>query len=1025
MGTSKGQEHTHSRDGIFSLGGLTLVLVLLAAQLVPAQSDTNSVPPAEPGSEQARSGAATNTVSEPPPAVPPETPAAAPGTEASTNATPATNAPAVVRPKPIAELASFRLAPGLRIELAASENLVTAPAAMAFDEDGRLFVAEMRDYPDRREASPHLGRVRVLEASSGEGVFDRSTVYAEDLALPSAIACYGGGVYVATTPDILYLKDSRHDGIADVRRIAFTGFGSTNAVNADALINSFKWSLDNRIHGVTAGIGGSVSSPETVSAGAVSLAGFDFSFDPRDLRLSPEVGGGQSGLAFDTWGHRFVTDLARPLLYPMYAADDMARNPSFVPAPAVVDVITPGAVVYPLRTAVSATTLLGNTNSGAARMKPGPTVAAWLTRARGTAIYRSAALPAEYFHSVFIADPETHVIHRRILRENGLFFGAERSAGERNTEFLSSEDPLFRPSQIVEGPDGALYVADFRDGRSGRIYRIVAEGDKGGKVSAMGQLEPREWVAALASTNAWSRETAARLLFERRPPEAVALLGTMLANSRLAYARLGALYSIAGMGALTDAYLLRALRDAEPHVREQGVRLAGMFAARFGRSEALRAQLGAMASDPAPAVRYQLAFAIGNYDRQAKVGVLANLVRRDLRDPWMQSAILSSLSDGAGPLFIDLAGDPRMRGDAAGAAFLERLGTMIGTQGRQEEVTQALDFINRGGLDLSAAFALLGSVGDGLHRTRSSVALVDPRGDLAHFFPEALTAGLNIGAPDAVRVSALHVVGIGPDTLTQTGDALFALLTSRQSMAVQSAALSTLGVYNGVAGPLLNHLSALQPAVRAQAVSLLFLRADRLEPLLTALERGVVRRGEVSSSQVNLLRNWPDPAIRDRAVRLFGAYTPQRPLVLNRYRPAVALNGNSSRGRDLFAARCAGCHQVGGVGTRFGPDLAVARTYGKEKILASILEPGLQVAPGYETSVVEAATGEVLVGIAREMADQSLLLRQPGGVQSVWPKANVQAQRSQSWSMMPDGVETGLSVQDMADLLQFLVTAPQ
>ena len=78
---------------------------------------------------------------------------------------------------------------------------------MAFDENGRLFVVEMRDYPDKRGEVPHLGRVRLLEDADGDGVFDSSTIYADNLALPSAVACYGGGIFVGATPEILYFKD--------------------------------------------------------------------------------------------------------------------------------------------------------------------------------------------------------------------------------------------------------------------------------------------------------------------------------------------------------------------------------------------------------------------------------------------------------------------------------------------------------------------------------------------------------------------------------------------------------------------------------------------------------------------------------------------------------------------------------------------------------------------------------------------------------------------------------------------------
>src|SRR5437867_8058658 len=143
-------------------------------------------------------------------------------------------------------LATFRVKPGFRIELVAAEPLVIDPIALSFDENGRLYVVEMRDYSERR--AERLGRIRLLEDSDGDGRFDKSTVFAEGLPWPTAVICWNGGAFVGATPDLLYLKDTTGDGVADERRVVFTGFGSGVArLNVQALLNSFTWGLDNRI----------------------------------------------------------------------------------------------------------------------------------------------------------------------------------------------------------------------------------------------------------------------------------------------------------------------------------------------------------------------------------------------------------------------------------------------------------------------------------------------------------------------------------------------------------------------------------------------------------------------------------------------------------------------------------------------------------------------------------------------------------------------------------------------------------
>src|SRR5437773_5914637 len=132
--------------------------------------------------------------------------------------------PRIPPTEPDKALSTFKVKPGFRVELVAAEPLVMDPIAMAFDENGRLFFVEMRDYSERREE--RLGRIRLLEDTDGDGRFDKSTVFAADLPWPTGIICYDGGVFVAASPDILFLKDTDGDGVADMRRVVFTGFGA-------------------------------------------------------------------------------------------------------------------------------------------------------------------------------------------------------------------------------------------------------------------------------------------------------------------------------------------------------------------------------------------------------------------------------------------------------------------------------------------------------------------------------------------------------------------------------------------------------------------------------------------------------------------------------------------------------------------------------------------------------------------------------------------------------------------------------
>ena len=279
------------------------------------------------------------------------------------------------------------------------------------------------------------------------------------------------GVFVVAGPDLIYLKDTRTNGIADVRSVVFTGFGSTNTVDALSLPNNLNWGMDNRIHGASAGVPALVPGSSAPGAAVASLTGADFSFDPRTLTICAEAGPAQSGLSFDNWGRKFTCDFMRPLRTPRYDPRYLARNPYFPPPPRMLEVASPATPVFRL---AHARAPRPRRRAPQRDERTGPdhgtsdecAAATWLTNAQGCVVYRGNAFPSNYLGNVFVADPSAHIIHRFVLREAGLDVTAVRALDETNTEFVASPDPSFRPVQIINGPDGALYVAD-RSGRQG------------------------------------------------------------------------------------------------------------------------------------------------------------------------------------------------------------------------------------------------------------------------------------------------------------------------------------------------------------------------------------------------------------------------------------------------------------------------------------------------------------------------------------------------------------------------------
>ena len=528
----------------------------------------------------------------------------------------------------------------------------------------------------------------------------------------------------------------------------------------------------------------------------------------------------------------------------------------------------------------------------------------------------------------------------------------------------------------------------------------------------------------LSHPNGWQRDTAARLLFERRDPAAAPLLANMLASSRVPLARLHALHVLDGLGALNQTHVLTGLRDQDERVREHAVLLSEKLVKGGALADALWNQLRLMAADPSIRVRFQLAFTVGELRRPDRPQVLTGILWRNPDNLWINAAVLSSLAEGAGDLFLTLAGDPRVRGDALGQEWLHQLATMIGVKGQPEEVAQVLSFLDQTRLEPQQAFALLYALGDGLHRARSSLTLMDPQARLQRFYSQALNTLQNYSVPEPLRVGGIQFLGVSPYTFANTGDLLLLQLGFGQSEAIQSAAIAALGRYRDprIAPALIQRWRVLTPRLRHEACAALLARTDRVGAILTALENGRINGADLSSAQVDFLRTQRDPALSQRALQLFGPVPRQRPEAVQRFKPALGLKGAAIRGRDIFLACCAACHPPEHQAQALGPELASAKIYGKEIILKAILEPNADVRRDYLTYVVEMAEGEALIGLLHDENATTLTLQQLNGLSVVLPRANVLYLQAQPWSLMPEGLEEGLTPQGMADLLEYIVT---
>ncbi|HKB35662.1 MAG TPA: PVC-type heme-binding CxxCH protein, partial [Gemmataceae bacterium] len=370
---------------------------------------------------------------------------------------------------PADALKSFKLRPGFRIELVASEPLLRSPVALDFDENGRLFVVEYPEYNQyaNKKFQGH-GRVRLLEDTDGDGRFDRATTYVDNLDSPVAIACYDGGVFVGAVPDIIYYKDSKGNGKADVRKPVFTGFARDAA--GEGMFNSFRWGLDNRFHVSTSISGGNVRRADQKDAKSVSVRGQGFLFDPRGMTFEVTSGGGQHGMSMDDWGRTFVCENSNPIHMLLYDGRYVARNP-YVQAPAAAVNIAPaGKYTKLFRISANEPWRVLRTRLRTEGKVPGSDEggqpSGFFTGATGVTVYRGNSWPEEYRGNVLVGEVSGNLVYRARLEPSGVGFTAQRA--DKDVEFLASRDNWFRPVQFANAPDGTLYVLD--------MYRELIEG---------------------------------------------------------------------------------------------------------------------------------------------------------------------------------------------------------------------------------------------------------------------------------------------------------------------------------------------------------------------------------------------------------------------------------------------------------------------------------------------------------------------------------------------------------------------
>ncbi len=953
--------------------------------------------------------------------------------------------PRIPATHPADALATFTIADGFAMQQVAAEPLVTSPVAIEWDADGRMYVCEMRGYSEDRDDA--ISRITRLEDTNDDGIYDTSIVFADKLLWPTAIFPFDGGLFVGDAPNVYYFKDTDADGKADVKKTVLTGFGTSNV---QGLLNSFRWGLDNRIHVACSSVGGMVRRIEDDRASAINVRGRDISFDPTDGTITLTSGGAQHGMCFDDWGRKFVSSNSDHIQQVMYEDRYLGRNQYAVAPASRMSIAADGPQAEVYRTSPVEPWRIVRTRlrvSGKVRgpIEGGGRAAGYFTGATGITIYRGDAWPSDWRGVAVVGDVGSNLIHRKRLHANGIRFIARRI--DPKSEFVSSSDIWFRPAQFANGPDGSLHVIDvcreviehpaslppeikqhldLTAGRDrGRIYRIIPSGFEHRSTPRLSGAPSGDLVKLLAHPNAWHRETAARLLFQRQDRSVVADLRRMVRASPSPLARMHSMYVLDGLGNLDAETVAAGLGDEHAQVRRHAIRLAELLS----DPGDLCGSLTQLAGDDSVEVRYQLAFSIGSIDCSRRNEILAKLLRSDGGDPFFQAAIQSSLSQEASEFFADLVRDPNFR-SASSSQFLQKLAAQLSKTISDDEARTSLAAIDRLPLTDSAfALPIIGELIRSRSQNGTAFSKLDRFGELRaidvivdRMVGASAQRALNESADSATRIAAIQSLAFGK--FDDVREPLVSLIDIRQPAIVQRAAMTTLGSFDSphVGKPILAAWPTLSPKLRETASEVLFARPERVMALFDAVDAGQLAITDIARSRLQVAANSKDSGVKSRASKLMqAAGSKRRGDVVDSYREALNLEGEVGRGKALFQKHCSGCHKVEGLGHEIGPNLATMKSRGAETILVNVLDPNREVNPQYLNYVLLTVDGRTITGMIAAESATGVTLRRAESEADTVLRIDIEQLKSTGLSIMPEGMEDAIDKQALADVIAYLM----
>ena len=877
---------------------------------------------------------------------------------------------------------------GYRIELVAAEPVVLDPVAFDWDEQGRLWVIEMADYPLGMDGNGKAGgRVVRLEDTDHDGRYDKRQVIVSDLSYPTGILTWREGVIVTAAPDIFFISP---DG---TKKVLYTGFSTGNQ---QLRVNGLRWGMDGWVYCAAGAHHGGYNKGTQIecklTGEKIDLGSRDFRFKPDTGEFDPQTGPSQFGRARDDWGHWFGVQNSFPLWHYVLQDHYLRRNPHVIPPDPIHQLFPRNPPVYP----ASSMEKRFHSFDQAGRF----------TSACGIEVYRDVKLFNDGKTHAFTCEPFHNVVQHHILEDEGVTFKAVRDPAESKMDFLASEDRWCRPVMVRTGPDGALWVADmyrymiehpqwlpqngkdellphYREGDDmGRIWKVVRASVRSGSPKVE---------ATFASANGWLRDKAQMQLLWLNSVSAMNAALNSLSKPLSAASTAQISWLLLQKGMLQSKDCLELMKHDSPRVREQALQMSEHLLWNADDSSALHQTLVHLVDDKDDKVRLQLALTLGELKADWAGDLLAELLRAASSNPMLEGAVLSSIVPHLERVCANAdQKSTRMLFRTALAVKNENaIATLVR---RKEAAADLLGVLDENGMSVADLTQQVTSpeaqqgvraIAELLEKAAASVKAAkrapsmsdllllasDPghREGVKLLLPELWAKSVDVGVP-------LSGTKVRTDDGANTPDA--------RSLVPQSGTptdvLRLVAKLQPKDGPtfLLNGWDNRTPAMRGQIIETL-LSNDAWT--LALLDRPEAKACDAATRA--RLRNHPNKQIAKLAEEVLAdATSATRAEVLAKFKPALALKGDTAAGKGVFGQVCIACHKLDNQGIELGPDLRSVVQHDAEKLLNSILDPSAVIEPGFMAYHCTLRSGEQIYGVIATETSGSLTLKMPGNV---------------------------------------------